>query len=180
MLSYSSDSRGRESEITGVFLETFTASEGEEEGALVAGLAEDLMRSTKPEDLRVNLALDGGAIVGAIMFSRLWFEGDARRVFLLSPVAVLPECQGQWVGTTLLTYGLGMLRAEGVDAVISYGDPAYYARVGFAPIRPEDVPPPMHLRMPEGWIGQSLTDAPLGRFTGPSRSVAALSRPRLW
>ena len=56
----------------------------------------------------------------------------------------------------------------------------YYARVGFHPIRVEDAAPPQPLSQPEGWLGQSLTDAPLLPLVGPSRCAPALNDPAYW
>ena len=180
MIRYSSDSHGHEIEIRGLFYETFSEAAGTDEGAEVAALAEEILRSTDPSDVRVELALEGNRIIGAILFTPMTFGGDSRRVRLLSPVAVMPELQGRGVGQGLIRYGLDRLRDEAVDVVVTYGDPRFYAQVGFEQISSETVPPPYLLSQPEGWLAQSLIGGPIAPFEDRGRCVAAFRRPGLW
>ena len=75
---------------------------------------------------------------GGIVFSRLRYEQDNRTVFVLAPVAVATDQQGKGIGQRLLIHGLASLRSAGVDIVMTYGDPNYYAKVGFVPISEAD------------------------------------------
>ena len=43
-----------------------------------------------------------------------------------------------------------------------------------------DLPAPQPLNQPQGWIAQSLTDAPLTPLNGPARCVPAFDDPALW
>jgi predicted N-acetyltransferase YhbS len=172
--------KGREAEIIDFFTGTFTASEAEEEGALIGQLVRDLLGGTAEKDLFVFTAEEGGAIIGGIVFSRLTYEQDERTVFVLGPVAVAPDRQGKGIGQRLLTHGLAALRSAGVDIVVTYGDPGYYAKVGFMPISEADAPAPFPLKHPEGWLGQSLTDRVMTPLRGPSRCVGALNDPVFW
>ncbi|WP_424972702.1 GNAT family N-acetyltransferase [Dinoroseobacter sp. S76] len=165
--------------IASLFETTFTASEGREEGALIGALARRLMTDTPPSDLRVVTAWDGGALVGAILFTRLIFE-DPRPAFLLAPVAVAPDRQGEGIGQALITHGLGLLREDGVEIAVTYGDPAFYGRVGFTQVTEATVPAPHRLQFPEGWLGQSLSTAALAPLNGPAICVSGFNDPRLW
>lgn len=171
---------GRQPAIAAMFNATFTASEGAEEGALVGGLARRLMDETLASDLRAFIATDGAAIIAAAIFSRLVYAEDPRTVFLLSPMAVATDRQGQGVGQALLTHALTALRAAGVDVAITYGDPAFYGKVGFRPLAAQTAAPPQPLSQPHGWIGQSLTAPTLDPLRGPSTCAAALNDPALW
>lgn len=179
-MDITSEFRADASAITDLFVRTFSASEGPEEGRAVGALAADLMATTGEDDLRVYVARNAEGIAGCIMFSRLTFAGDDRTVFLLSPVAVDPALQGRGVGQRLLRHGLDDLRARGVDVAVTYGDPAYYGKVGFSPVTEAKVPAPMPLSHPHGWIAQSLTERPLDPLRGPSRCVTALGNPAIW
>ncbi len=172
--------KGREAAISALFAASFGDSEGEAEGRLIGQLAADLMATTKPEDLRVFSAVERGEIIGAIAFSKLDYPEDARRVFLLSPVAVATARQRRGVGEKLLRHGLNALRGEGAEIAMTYGDPDYYRRVGFAQITPEVAQPPFRLQQVHGWLGQSLTDQPLTPLTGPCRCVPAFDKPEYW
>lgn len=175
-----SGSAGREGRIVDLFTATFTASEGAEEGATIGALVHRLLSGTAPADIRVFTALDGDRPVGGVIFTRLRFADDPRPAVLLSPMAVIPDRQGEGIGQALIRHGLAALRAEGVELAMTYGDPAFYGRVGFQPVTPATVPPPFPLSQPVGWIGQSLTDADLPILPGPSRPVDALNDPTLW
>ncbi|NHX28161.1 N-acetyltransferase [Escherichia coli] len=162
-----------------LFAETFAASEGADEGEVIRAFVADMLATTPAPDLHVFTALDEGAPVGCILFSRLRYD-DTRTVFILSPVAVRPGHQGRGVGQGLITHGLGALRDSGVDYAITYGDPAYYTRVGFAQITQDFAPAPLPLSQPIGWLGQSLSETAPAPFAGPSHCVSALNNPGLW
>ena len=179
-MQFSSDFRNREGEIAALFEASFTASEGAEEGRAIASLVRDIFATVGADDLFVFSALAEDAVVGAIVFTRLTFSQDGRRVFLLGPVAVAPERQGEGIGQGLLRHGLDRLRGQGVEVAMTYGDPKFYTRVGFRPISPQAVQPPLPLRYPEAWLGQSLTGAALDTLDGPSRCVEAFADPAYW
>lgn len=172
--------QGRDAQIVRLFAAAFTASEGEEEGALIGGLAENLLTGTAPQDRVVFTAEEHGAIIGAIIFSRLTYLNDERTVFVLGPVAVAPDRQREGIGQRLLAHGLASLRDAGVDIAMTYGDPGYYVKVGFMPISETDAPAPFALKHPEGWLAQSLTDNPMTPLKGSSRCVEALNDPVFW
>lgn len=52
---------------------------------------------------------------------------------LLGPIAVDPAAQAGGIGAALMRHGLAEATRLGVDLVLLVGDPAYYARFGFAP-----------------------------------------------
>lgn len=49
----------------------------------------------------------------------------------LGPIAVLPQRQGQGIGSRLMEQALAELRAVRAAGCVLLGDPAYYARFGF-------------------------------------------------
>ena len=159
---------------------TFTASEGAAEGALIGELVRKQLAETPPGDIHVFTADEGGTLVGACVFTRLVYEQDDRTVFVLAPVAVHTQYQGQGIGQTLLRQALATLRDTRVDVAMTYGDPNYYQKLGFQPVSEENAPAPYKLQLPHGWMGQSLTDRPLSSLHGPSRCVSALQNPTFW
>lgn len=177
---FSRDIAGREQDIMRLFTKTFTASEGAAEGDLIGILAANLLHHTPDQDIKVFTAFDRDALIGAAIFTRLRYENDPRSVFILSPMAVVPDRQGQGVGQALLMHALNDLRETGTDAAITYGDPAFYKKVGFAPITEADAAPPLPLGHPEGWIGQSLTGGSLAPLQGVCTCVPALNDPAIW
>jgi len=53
----------------------------------------------------------------------------------IAPVAVLPEYQGQGIGSKLIDEGLITCKSRGFKVVIVYGHPEYYPRFGFLQAR---------------------------------------------
>ncbi len=167
------------SAIESLFVSVFTQSEGESEGGLIGNLARDLMTGTDRRDLFGFVAVQREKIVGAIFFSRLTFETDID-VFILSPVAVHSDHQGMGIGRTLIAHGLKELKHRGVRVVTTYGDPGFYAKVGFHPLSQDMIKAPLALSQPGGWLGQSLTSDPIMAIPGRCSCVKALDNPVYW
>lgn len=179
-MDFTSTYEDRADEIIALFTSTFTDSEGAAEGQVIKKLVTDMFATVGETDMHVFSSIDGGAVVGSIVFSRMTYPEDARTVFVLAPVAVATDRQGQGVGQKLLRHGLDSLRDKGVDVALTYGDINYYARVGFRQIGADVAQPPMPLQYPEGWMGQSLNGEALVPLKGPSRCVEALNDPAYW
>lgn len=164
-----------------LFATTFSRSDGAGEGAKIEALVRELFETTAPEDLFLFTASNGvGALLGAAIFTRLTFPEDQAVVFILSPMAVATEAHGQGIGQALIRNAISKLRAAGVEAVITYGDPAFYGKTGFHPLDTAKVAAPLPLSMPQGWIGQWVTGARLEKLNGPSSCVPALAKPEIW
>jgi putative acetyltransferase len=80
------------------------------------------------------VAEDEGAIIGHVAFSRLWVEGDGKRLpaIGLAPVSVLPERQRNGTARALIGAGHLRLKTQGEKLVFVLGDPDYYKRFGFS------------------------------------------------
>ncbi|WP_271947370.1 GNAT family N-acetyltransferase [Ruegeria faecimaris] len=180
MIELSFGYKNQSSRLPDFFYDVFSASEGGEEGRAIQSLIRELLKTEPDQDLQGCVATDGGDLLGCIMFSRLTFDQDPRRVFLMSPVAVRTDRQRGGIGQKLITFGLDQLRAQGVDFAITYGDPSYYGKTGFLPISEAFAQPPMPLSQPIGWLGQSLSGSQADPMVGPSRCVSAFDRPDLW
>ena len=107
-----------------LFTATFSDSEGEAEGSAVGSLAGELLRTTEPADIRGFVARADGDLPAGILFSRLRFE-RAIEAFLLAPVAVRTDCQCRGLGRSRIRYGLTLLQQDGVELVLTYGDPCF-------------------------------------------------------
>jgi putative acetyltransferase len=81
------------------------------------------------------VAVVGGQVVGHIFFSPVSVEseGVAFAALGLAPMAVLPECQNQGIGTRLVREGLKKCQDIGHDIVVVLGHPQFYPRFGFRP-----------------------------------------------
>ena len=185
-----------------LFQQTFTDSENEQEGKTVGQLSYDLMDQPPPEDLFVFVAASTTAesnntttteeLVGCIMLSRLTFpeEGGGSNKsttisFLLSPVAVRTSFQKRGIGQGLLRFAFEQLKESTgpkIDLIMTYGDPNYYSKVGFQPVKTDTIPAPFPLSMPQGWLALPLhqTEIQSISFGTTSCCVAALNKKDLW
>ena len=166
-------------EIKSLFTKVFSDSENESEGILIGNLAYELITETDKKDLYGFVATEHEKIIGCIFFSRLIFESDIC-AFILSPVAVHTDHHGKGVGQKLINYGIKILKDEGVELIMTYGDINFYSKVGFKPVSEEVVKAPLQLTYPEGWIGQSLISDIVAPIAGNSLCVKALNKPEYW
>jgi predicted N-acetyltransferase YhbS len=72
------------------------------------------------------------------------------------------------------------LAKDGAQIAVTYGDPAFYGRTGFANVTTDTLPAPHPLSQPMGWIAQSLTGKGLPKIQGPLSCVAPLDDPAFW
>lgn len=175
---------GEIDEIRNLFTRTFTDSESEAEGTMVGNLAYEVMNTTDNNDLFVFVARDtsqhpGEQVAGCIIFSRLTFDSGID-TFLLSPVAVSTYYQGKGAGQKLINFGLSTLKDNGTELVFTYGDPNYYSRTGFAPVRETVIKAPLPLSHPEGWLGQSLVSKEIEPIDNKPQCVEAMNKPEIW
>lgn len=96
--------------------------------------AVDRLRQACPDALSL-VAEDDGRIVGHILFTPVIIDSPKRKVegMGLAPMAVLPKCQRQGIGSKLVEHCLKILRERGCPFVIVLGHPEYYPRFGFVP-----------------------------------------------
>lgn len=84
---------------------------------------------------RLSLVAElNGRVVGHVLFSRLPIVTafGTLSALALAPLAVVPECQSQGIGTELVRRGLDLGRQQGHAIVIVLGHPRYYPRFGFS------------------------------------------------
>ena len=172
--------QSRDPEFVSLFKSTFTESEGPAEGDLIGELVTALLADTPKDDIYTVAAEMDGTLVAACILTRLRFKNDNRCVFLLAPVAVIPEHQGKGIGQQLISYGLDVMRKSDVNVVMTYGDPSFYSKVGFEWVAEVDAPPPYALQFTQGWQRVCLFGQPWSSLKGPSTCVGAFSNPALW
>ena len=166
-------------EIEKLFTKVFSDSEGQTEGVSIGNLTYDVMTRTDAQDLYGFVATENEQIIGSIFFTRLTFQNEVN-AFLLSPVAIHTSCQGKGIGQKLINFGINDLKESGVQIVFTYGDPAYYSKVGFNQITEEIVKAPLKMSQPEGWLGQSLVSDKIEPIAGNSSCVDALNKAEYW
>lgn len=166
-------------ELTSLFRSTFSSSEGEGEGALIGELVSKLSDAIDGVDVICFGSFQNPSLVGAVFLTRLRFEDDAP-IYMLAPVAVSTAHQRAGVGSSLIKFALHAIAGKGAVAAITYGDPAFYGKLGFEPLSESVLKAPMELSMPMGWLGQSLTGKPIEVRQGRPRCVEAFCSPAYW
>ncbi len=172
------DKSNRET-VTNLFTSVFSSSEGEKEGELIGNLASRLSSAIDNHEIICFGTYEGDSIVGSIFFTRLEFS-DGFKAYMLAPVAVSTEHQGKSIGQALINYGLNELKNRFVTVAVTYGDPAFYSKVGFQSLSEDVIQAPLNLSMPEGWLGKSLTGEPIPVIKKRPACVKAFNDPAYW
>lgn len=85
------------------------------------------------EQNTINLsAFIDGKIAGHIAFSKCHVNSSVEPVYLLGPLAVLPDYQRLGVGSSLIREGVEVVKGHGALKVLALGDPNFYKRFGFS------------------------------------------------
>jgi len=178
-MRYSEYDPGKVEEINHLFIKSFSDSEGKSEGLTIGELTNNFMTSTDANEFYCFVATDHDEIIGGVFFSRLTFESDVK-AYILSPMAIITAYQGKGIGQELINFALNILKKNGVELAVTYGDPNFYSKVGFSVISEEIVKAPLKLTYPEGWLGQSLVSDSIDPIASKSYCVEALNKPDLW
>ena len=100
-----------------------------------AGLVESVRASSRYVPELALVAERDGAVVGHVMISGATLRDDGaateREIAMLSPLAVLPACHGQGIGSALVRTVTRLADEQGEPIVVLTGDPAFYGRFGF-------------------------------------------------
>lgn len=166
-------------EVARLFTSVFSSSEGAHEGRLIGSLASALAERADNQNIICVGACENGAIIGAIFFTRLEFD-EPIEAYMLAPVAVSTAHQGRGVGQALIGFGLEELKNRSAALVVTYGDPAFYSKLGFKALSEDVIRAPQPLSMPEGWLGQPLSGETFPILKSRPACVQAFNNPEYW
>jgi predicted N-acetyltransferase YhbS len=104
-----------------------------------------------------------GKMLGSVRFWPVMVGTSIQ--LLLGPLAVVPALRGRGIGISLMQRGIEEARSLSNDAVILIGDEPYYAKVGFAKLKPGQVrfPGPVDA---DRVLGLALMEGALERLSG--------------
>jgi putative acetyltransferase len=171
--------KNRKDEVASLFALVFSSSEGEQEGKLIGKLASELASRIDNQEIICIGAYEERVMIGAIFFTRLRFD-EPVGAYKLSPVAVSTVHQGKGIGQALISFGLRELKNRGATVAVTYGDPAFYSKVGFQALSEDVIQSPRPLSMPEGWLGQSLSEQPIPILRSRPTCVQEFDNPDYW
>ncbi|MDG1818390.1 MAG: N-acetyltransferase [Porticoccaceae bacterium] len=158
-----------------VHLESF----GQSEGPIVSQLTIDLLEDKTAQPLLSLVAEQDHKILGHSLFTRITLEGeDINHAYILAPLAVAPDSQGEGVGTALIEQSLKTLKKRNGSFVMVLGDPKYYSRTGFK--ADYKIRPPHKIQFPEAWMSQELRVGALENISGVARCASVLNKPEHW
>lgn len=83
-----------------------------------------------------------GAIIGNIIFIKARIinaEGMATEVITFGPVTILPDYQKMGYGRKLIRHAIQAAQDMGFNAILIYGDPRFYGRLGFRAAEKYDI-----------------------------------------
>ncbi|MTI11171.1 GNAT family N-acetyltransferase [Curvivirga aplysinae] len=150
---------------------------GEEEGPIISDLVKEFL--LLPETISISIERDN-KVAGNIIFTPFQIKGHPnKKCYLLAPVGVLPEFQGQKIGKDLIEKGAAHLRSIGADAIFVLGYPKYYAANGFVPtyILP---PYPELTTYLEAWKIRELKKGAMNGINGKTIAVDPIMKPEFW
>lgn len=102
--------------------------------------------------LSISLVAEhAGQLLGHVAVSPVSLDDGSIGWYGLGPIAVLPERQGEGIGSLLMQAAIARLQALGAAGCVLLGEPDYYQRFGFRALpglRLADVPPAYFLALP--------------------------------
>ena len=148
-----------------------------------AALVRDLVADGSAQPVVSLLAVSDGRAVGHVLFTHVSLQPPAAPAMsILAPLAVVPGCQNQGIGSRLVERGLQVLTQRGVGLVFVLGHPGYYRRFGFRPAAALgfDAPYPIAPQHLDAWMVLELRAGVIGTCAGRVICADSLSRPRYW
>ncbi|WP_026376696.1 GNAT family N-acetyltransferase [Aestuariibacter salexigens] len=79
------------------------------------------------------VAEEDGLLVGHVALSPVRISDGANNWYGLGPISVLPERQGNGIGSQLMNSAIQQLKQIEAKGCVLLGDPKFYNRFGFAP-----------------------------------------------
>lgn len=110
---------------------------------LIVEAFSNIEHSNRTEHIIVNKLRKAGAltismvaeyqrkVIGHVAVSPVTISNGTNNWFGLGPISVLPEQQGNGVGTVLMKHALDELKNNGAAGCVLLGDPNFYSRFGF-------------------------------------------------
>ena len=149
-----------------------------------ANLVADLLKDHSAKPLVSLLAFDDKKPVGHILYRRATLEGHEKlKVFILAPLAVIPEYQKKGIGQKLMEAGDQFLSKMNADLVFVLGHPGYYPKNGFindAASHGFVAPYPIEPKNADAWMYKALSGKKIEQIKGKIQCCEAMDKPEYW
>lgn len=150
-----------------------------------AELVKQLLNDETAKPLLSLLAFHNDQAIGHILFTKATIEGSKENplIYLLAPLAVIPEYQKQGIGGMLIEEGIKKLKEMKAEMVFVLGHINYYPKYGFTPDAESfGFAPtyPIPNEVADAWMVQPLTDKGLSDIKGRIVCSDELNKPEHW
>jgi putative acetyltransferase len=163
--------------IEDTFFNSFSAEEAPITYAVIKSL---ISENDSQNNYCIGYELDG-KVVSAVGFSPVCFDTASDiSAYILAPIATHKLHQQKGIATKLIDAAKAHFIKNRVDALLVYGDPAYYGRYGFDVGLGKHFAPPYPLEYEFGWQAMMLSDRDFADEKLTFTCVNALSDAALW
>lgn len=106
-------------------------------------------------------------------------EHPEKKCYLLAPIGILPNYQGQGLGTDLISKGVEHLKSLNVDAIFVLGYPKYYGARGFYPSY-VCLPYQTEVKRVDAWKMREIKIGSMSEVGGTSTAANSIMKPKFW
>ena len=149
-----------------------------------AQLTKELLNDSSAKPLLSLIAYVDEKPAGHILFTKGYLNAKSKKllIYILAPLAVVPEFQRKGVGGALIQKGLDLLYKTTIGLVFVLGHPQYYPRYGFRPAGKLgfEAPFPIPEKDADAWMVQELRSGFIGSISGRVVCSDALNKPEHW
>lgn len=149
-----------------------------------AQLTKDLLNDSSAKPLISLIAYVDEKPTGHILFTKGYLHSKSKKlmIYILAPLAVVPEFQKKGIGGALIQKGLDFLSRANIGLVFVLGHPQYYPRYGFRPAGKLgfEAPFPIPEKDSDAWMVQELRSCFIGSISGRVVCSDALNKPEHW
>lgn len=150
-----------------------------------AELTSNLINDSSAAPILSLLGYDGTKAVGHILFTRARIKSasNSPSIYILAPLAIIPEYQNMGIGKQLIVEGLRILTDMKVELVFVLGHIKYYPKAGFI-VNATNLGYPAPYPIPEivadAWMVQELVEGSINKYNGQIACCDAMDDEKYW
>jgi len=153
-------------------------------GPKEAELSLNLLNDESAQPAISLLAYSNNIPVGHILFTKATLQNSkSPLMYILAPLAVIPEFQNKGIGGLLIRKGLEILQEMKCELVFVLGHISYYPKHGFINNALKlgfSAPYPIPEEVKDAWMVQELNHGTLKRFNGKVLCAKAMDKLEYW